>query len=81
MKQKDTIDLYDDEGKLLKSNVTLDKISPLVNKGSGTIIDLTKRTVAAQPRRYRGSLKDRKVWGQIEPDPRPQHELQSCQGL
>jgi len=33
-KYKDSIDLYDDEGKLLKSNVTIDKISPLVNKGT-----------------------------------------------
>ncbi|MEI7857994.1 MAG: hypothetical protein WCH85_10895, partial [Methanomicrobiales archaeon] len=30
-KYKDVIDLYDDEGKLLKSNVTLEKISPVVN--------------------------------------------------
>ncbi len=45
-KYKDTIDLYDDEGKLLKSGVTLEKISPLVNKGALKIIDLTKRTVA-----------------------------------
>jgi len=33
-KYKDVIDLYDDEGKLLKSNVTLEKISPVVNKGA-----------------------------------------------
>src|SRR5665647_233737 len=46
MKYKDTIDLYDDEGKLLKSGVTLEKISPLVNKGALNVIDLTKRTVA-----------------------------------
>jgi methyl-coenzyme M reductase beta subunit len=45
-KYKDTIDLYDDEGKLLKSGVTLEKVSPLVNKGALKIIDLTKRTVA-----------------------------------
>jgi methyl coenzyme M reductase beta subunit len=45
-KYKDTIDLYDDEGKLLKSNVTLEKISPVVNKGALNVIDLTKRTVA-----------------------------------
>jgi len=45
-KYKETIDLYDDEGKLLKSNVNLGKISPLVNPGIKKIIDLTKRTVA-----------------------------------
>jgi methyl-coenzyme M reductase beta subunit len=45
-KYKDTIDLYDDEGKLLKSGVALDKISPLTNAGSLKLIDLTKRTVA-----------------------------------
>ncbi len=50
MKYKDTIDLYDDEGKLLKSNVTLDKISPLVNKGALNVIDLTKRTVRTSGR-------------------------------
>jgi len=45
-KYKDTIDLYDDEGKLLKSGVALEKISPLVNEGALKLIDLTKRTVA-----------------------------------
>jgi methyl-coenzyme M reductase beta subunit len=41
----ETIDLYSDDGKLLKSNVTLDKISPLVNPATSKIIDLTKRTI------------------------------------
>ena len=45
-KFSDTIDLYDDQGKLLKSGVTLEKISPLVNPGMKKMIDLTKRTVA-----------------------------------
>ena len=45
-KISDTIDLYDDQGKLLKSGVTLDKISPLVNPGIKKMISLTKRTVA-----------------------------------
>jgi methyl-coenzyme M reductase beta subunit len=45
-KYKDSVDLYDDEGKLLKSGVTLEKISPLSNKGALKLIDLTKRTVA-----------------------------------
>jgi len=45
-KFSDTIDLYDDQGKLLKSGVALDKISPLVNPGILKLISLTKRTVA-----------------------------------
>jgi len=45
-KYKESCDLYDDEGKLLKSNVTLEKVSPLVNPAIRKIIDLTKRTVA-----------------------------------
>ena len=45
-KYKETCDLYDDEGKLLKSNVTLDKVSPLVNPAIKKLINLTKRTVA-----------------------------------
>jgi methyl-coenzyme M reductase beta subunit len=45
-KYTETIDLYDDEGKLLKSGVTLEKISPLVNPATKKIIDLTKRTIA-----------------------------------
>ena len=45
-KYQDVIDLYDDNGKLLKSNVALEKISPLVNPAVKKIIDDTKRTVA-----------------------------------
>src|SRR5512136_969207 len=45
-KYKESCDLYDDEGKLLKSNVTLDKVSPIVNPAIKKMINLTKRTVA-----------------------------------
>jgi len=45
-KYKDTLDLYDDQGKLLKSGVALEKVSPLSNEGILKVIDLTKRTVA-----------------------------------
>jgi methyl-coenzyme M reductase beta subunit len=45
-KYKETVDLYDDEGKLLKSKVALEKVSPLVNPAIKKIIDLTKKTVA-----------------------------------
>src|SRR5512139_195282 len=63
MKYKDTIDLYDDEGKLLKSSVTLDKISPLVNKGALNVIDLTKRTVAVNLAGIEEGLKTGKFGG------------------
>ena len=63
MKYKDTIDLYDDEGKLLKSNVTLEKISPLVNKGALNVIDLTKRTVAVNFAGIEDALKTGKIGG------------------
>jgi methyl-coenzyme M reductase beta subunit len=62
-KYKDTIDLYDDNGKLLKSNVSLEKISPCVNKGSAKIIDLTKRTVAINLGGIDDQLKTGKVGG------------------
>lgn len=45
-KYSDTIDLYSDDGKLLKSGVTIDKVSPLVNPASKKIVDLTKRSIA-----------------------------------
>ncbi|MDD1703524.1 MAG: coenzyme-B sulfoethylthiotransferase subunit beta [Methanoregula sp.] len=62
-KYKDSIDLYDDEGKLLKSNVTIDKISPLTNKGSLELIDLTKRTVAVNLGGIEEALKTGKMGG------------------
>ncbi|MCU0630104.1 MAG: methyl-coenzyme M reductase subunit beta, partial [Methanoregulaceae archaeon] len=62
-KYKETIDLYDDEGKLLKSGVTLEKVSPLVNPGMKKIIDLTKRTVAVNFAGIDEALKTGKVGG------------------
>jgi len=62
-KYKDTVDLYDDEGKVLKSNVTLEKISPLVNPGVLKIIDLTKRTVAVNLAGIDEAMKTGKVGG------------------
>ncbi len=41
----DTIDLYSDDGILLKSDVNLRQISPMINPAAGKIIDLTKRTI------------------------------------
>ena len=60
-KFKDTIDLYDDSGKLLKSGVPLDKISPLVNPATRKIIDLTKRTIAVNLGGIQDALKTGKV--------------------
>jgi len=60
-KFKDTIDLYDDSGKLLKSGVALEKISPLVNPATRKIIDLTKRTIAVNLGGIEDALKTGKV--------------------
>ncbi|SAI88902.1 methyl-coenzyme M reductase beta subunit [Methanoculleus bourgensis] len=60
-KFRDTIDLYDDAGKLLKSGVPLDKISPLVNPATRKIIDLTKRTIAVNLGGIQDALKTGKV--------------------
>ena len=64
-KYKDSIDLYDDEGKLLKSNVSLEKISPLTNKGALQVIDLTKRTVAVNLAGIEDALKTGKMGGKM----------------
>ena len=60
-KYKETIDLYDDTGKLLKSGVPLEKISPVINPATRKIIDLTKRTVAVNLAGIQDGLKVGKV--------------------
>jgi methyl-coenzyme M reductase beta subunit len=60
-KYKETIDLYDDSGKLLKSGVTLEKVSPLVNPATRKMIDLTKRTIAVNLGGIQEGLKTGKV--------------------
>jgi methyl-coenzyme M reductase beta subunit len=60
-KYKETIDLYDDTGKLLKSGVALEKISPVINPATRKIIDLTKRTVAVNLGGIQDGLKAGKV--------------------
>jgi len=60
-KYKETIDLYDDTGKLLKSGVALEKISPVINPATRKIIDLTKRTVAVNLGGIQDGLKVGKV--------------------
>src|SRR5665647_2229157 len=66
-KYTETIDLYDDVGKLLKSGVALDKISPVTNPGIGKIIDLTKRTVAVNLAGLEAALASGKVGGKFNP--------------
>jgi len=60
-KYSDSIDLYDDQGKLLKSGVSLEKISPLVNPGAKKMIDLTKRMVAVNLGGAQEALKTGKI--------------------
>ena len=64
-KYKETIDLYDDGGKLLKGGVTIDKISPVGNAGIRKIIDLTKRTVAVNLGGLEAALASGKVGGKM----------------
>ncbi|HJJ29180.1 MAG TPA: coenzyme-B sulfoethylthiotransferase subunit beta [Methanocorpusculum sp.] len=60
-KYNDVIDLYDDNGKLLKSNVSLDKISPLVNPAIRNIVDTAKRSVAVNLGGMQDALKTGKI--------------------
>ncbi|MCP1663021.1 MAG: coenzyme-B sulfoethylthiotransferase subunit beta [Methanocalculus sp. MSAO_Arc1] len=60
-KFKDSIDLYDDAGKLLKSGVALEKVSPLVNPAIQKMINLTKRTVAVNLGGVEEALKTGKI--------------------
>ncbi|MCQ1538641.1 coenzyme-B sulfoethylthiotransferase subunit beta [Methanocalculus taiwanensis] len=60
-KYSDKIDLYDDNGKLLKSNVALDKVSPLTNPAILKLVNLTKRTVAVNLGGIEAALKTGKI--------------------
>lgn len=60
-KYADVIDLYDDNGKLLKSNVALEKISPVVNPAVRKIVDDAKRTVAVNLGGMQEGLKTGKI--------------------
>ncbi|MHC1626781.1 MAG: coenzyme-B sulfoethylthiotransferase subunit beta [Methanoculleaceae archaeon] len=64
---KETVDLYDDEGKLLKSGVPLHKISPVVNPAIKRIIDYTKRTVVVDLGKIDDAVKTGKVSKGIVP--------------
>jgi len=56
-KYKDVIDLYDDRGKLIESNVPLEAISPLRNGAIKRIASMTARTVAVNLAGIEKSLK------------------------
>jgi methyl-coenzyme M reductase beta subunit len=58
---KETLDLYSDDGKLLKSNVQLHRISPLLNPAAQTIVDLTKRTINVNLAGIEDALKTAKL--------------------
>ncbi|HJJ91728.1 MAG TPA: methyl-coenzyme M reductase subunit beta, partial [Methanocorpusculum sp.] len=60
-KYADVIDLYDDNGKLLKSNVPLEKISPVVNPAIKSLVDNAKRTVAVNLGGVEAALKSGKI--------------------
>jgi len=60
-KYQDSIDLYSDDGKLLKSGVTLDRIHPLLNPATLKIIDLTKRTINVNLQGIEQALKSAKL--------------------
>ncbi len=60
-KYKDVIDLYDDKGKLLRSNVSLEKISPVVNPAIRNIVDTAKRSVAVNLGGMQDALKTGKI--------------------
>ncbi|ADN37165.1 methyl-coenzyme M reductase, beta subunit [Methanolacinia petrolearia DSM 11571] len=60
-KYSETIDLYSDDGKVLKSNVNLGAISPLVNPATLKLIDLTKRSIAVNLGGIEAALKTGKL--------------------
>ncbi|HJJ41978.1 MAG TPA: coenzyme-B sulfoethylthiotransferase subunit beta [Methanocorpusculum sp.] len=60
-KYKDVVDLYDDKGKLLASNVGINKISPIENEAVKKIIDDAKRTVAVNLGGAQNALKTGKI--------------------
>lgn len=62
-KYKDKIDLYDDKGKLIESNVPLDAINPLYNPAIRKIASLAKRTVGVDLEKIEKALKSGRVGG------------------
>ena len=62
-KYKDKVDLYDDRGKLIEKDVSLDAISPLNNAAIKRTISLTKRTIAVNFEGIEKGLKTGAVGG------------------
>ena len=62
-KYKDVIDLYDDRGKLIESNVPLEAISPLRNGAIKRIASMTARTVAVNLAGLEKALKTGSIGG------------------
>ena len=62
-KYKDKVDLYDDRGKLIESDVPLDAISPVNNAAIKRIVSMAKRTVAVDLAGIEKALKTGKVGG------------------
>jgi methyl-coenzyme M reductase beta subunit len=62
-KYKDKVDLYDDRGKLLESDVPLEAISPVNNAAIKRIVSMAKRTVAVDLAGIEKALKTGKVGG------------------
>ena len=62
-KYKDVIDLYDDRGKKIASQIPLEAISPLRNAAIQKIASLTKRTVAVSLAGIENALKTGKMAG------------------
>lgn len=60
-KYQESVDLYSDNGKLLKSGVTLDRIHPLFNPATLEMIDLTKRTINVNLHGIEQALKSAKL--------------------
>ncbi len=62
-KYKDKIDLYDDKGKLIESDVPLDAINPLYNPAIRRMASLAKRTIAVDLAGIEKGLKTGRVAG------------------
>ncbi len=62
-KYKDKLDLYDDRGKLIESDVPLEAISPLHNKAIKKVHSLAKRTVAVNLDGIEKALRTGKLGG------------------
>jgi len=63
VKYKDTINLYDEKGKLVEENVPLEAISPLHNPTIQKLVKDVKRTVAVNLAGIENALRTGQVGG------------------